>query len=44
LGLAALIDGLWLRSVLSGESFDSEQAMQVAFDYIDQQLSKTDSG
>jgi len=43
LGLAALIDGLWLRSVLSGESFDSEQAMQVAFDYIDQQLSKTDN-
>jgi len=40
LGLAALIDGLWLRSVLTGTSFDVQQAMQVAFDYIDVQLTK----
>lgn len=39
-GLAALIDGLWLRGALSGEAFDTEQALQIAFDYLDQQLAK----
>ncbi|AYC33201.1 transcriptional regulator BetI [Pseudomonas cavernae] len=41
LGLAALIDGLWLRSALSGES-NTGQALQIAFDYLDQQLAKAD--
>lgn len=39
-GLAALIDGLWLRSALSGEGFDTRQAMQIAYDYLDLQLAK----
>lgn len=39
-GLAALIDGLWLRSALSGEGFDTRQAVQIAYDYLDQQLGK----
>nr|WP_298138435.1 transcriptional regulator BetI [uncultured Pseudomonas sp.] len=37
-GLAALIDGLWLRGALSGEAFDTQQAMQIAYDYLDVQL------
>ncbi|MCU1717840.1 transcriptional regulator BetI [Pseudomonas sp. 5P_3.1_Bac2] len=39
-GLAALIDGLWLRGALSGETFDTQQAMQIAYDYLDLQLAK----
>ena len=39
-GLAALIDGLWLRSALSGEGFDTRQAMQIAYDYLELQLAK----
>ncbi len=39
-GLAALIDGLWLRGALSGEAFDTQQALQIAFDYLDQQLAR----
>ncbi|MDP2243080.1 transcriptional regulator BetI [Pseudomonas sp.] len=39
-GLAALIDGLWLRGALSGGSFDTQQAIQIAYDYLDQQLRK----
>ena len=39
-GLAALVDGLWLRGALSGETFDTEQALQLAYDYLDQQLAK----
>ncbi|MDP3977839.1 MAG: transcriptional regulator BetI [Pseudomonas sp.] len=39
-GLAALIDGLWLRGALSGGSFDTRQAIQIAYDYLDQQLGK----
>ena len=39
-GLAALIDGLWLRGALSGEAFDTEQARQIAYDYLDLQLGK----
>jgi TetR/AcrR family transcriptional repressor of bet genes len=38
-GLAALIDGLWLRGALSGEDFDTRQALQIAYDYLEQQLS-----
>ena len=39
-GLAALVDGLWLRGALSGAAFDTEQALQIAYDYLDQQLAK----
>jgi TetR/AcrR family transcriptional regulator, transcriptional repressor of bet genes len=34
-GLAALIDGLWLRGALSGEPFDTRAALRLAYDYID---------
>ena len=34
-GLAALIDGLWLRGALSGEPFDTKAALRLANDYID---------
>lgn len=40
-GLAALIDGLWLRGALSGKAFDIQQALQIAYDYLDLQLAKT---
>ncbi|MBD1554929.1 transcriptional regulator BetI [Pseudomonas typographi] len=39
-GLAALIDGLWLRGALSGDAFDTAQAQRIALDYTDQQLAK----
>jgi len=39
-GLAALIDGLWLRGALSGDAFDTQQAQQIAFEYMDLQLAK----
>ncbi len=39
-GLAALIDGLWLRGALSGAAFDTRQAAQLAYDYLDLQLAK----
>ncbi|MDH4558217.1 transcriptional regulator BetI [Pseudomonas sp. BN417] len=39
-GLAALIDGLWLRGALSGEAFDTEQARRLAYEFLDQQLAK----
>ena len=34
-GLAALIDGLWLRGALVGEPFDTKGALRVAYEYID---------
>lgn len=36
-GLAALIDGLWLRGSLMShqDQFDTEQARQIAYDYLD---------
>lgn len=37
-GLAALIDGLWLRGSLSGSAFDVEQAIAIARDYVSQKL------
>lgn len=37
-GLAALIDGLWLRGALSGDDFDIEHALSIAYDYLDRQL------
>ncbi|OAI95105.1 transcriptional regulator BetI [Pseudomonas putida] len=42
-GLAALIDGLWLRGALSGDSFDTHQAQQIAYEYMDLQLAKQTS-
>ncbi|MCZ4322842.1 transcriptional regulator BetI [Pseudomonas anguilliseptica] len=39
-GLAALIDGLWLRGALSGEGFDTRQAVAIAYEYLDLQLAK----
>ncbi|WP_435606764.1 transcriptional regulator BetI [Pseudomonas knackmussii] len=39
-GLAALIDGLWLRGALSGDAFDTDQALAIAYEYLDQQLAK----
>ncbi len=39
-GMAALIDGLWLRGALSGDAFDTQQAQQIAFEYMDTQLAK----
>jgi TetR/AcrR family transcriptional regulator, transcriptional repressor of bet genes len=39
-GLAALIDGLWLRGALSGDAFDTEQAQQIAYEYMDLQMAK----
>lgn len=44
-GLAALIDGLWLRGALSGDSFDTDQAVRIAYQYMDLQLAtQQDSG
>ncbi len=37
-GLAALIDGLWLRGALADDEFDTAQALRIAGDYLDQQL------
>lgn len=39
-GLAALIDGLWLRGALSGDDFDPAQDLAIAYDYLDLQLAK----
>ena len=38
-GLAALIDGLWLRGGLSqNEQFDTQTALKIAYDYLEQQF------
>ena len=42
-GLAALIDGLWLRGALSGDAFNTEQALHIAYEYLDQQLAKAEA-
>ncbi|MBA6114317.1 transcriptional regulator BetI [Pseudomonas putida] len=39
-GLAALIDGLWLRGALSGDAFDTDQAIRIAYEYLELQLAK----
>ncbi|WP_312932144.1 transcriptional regulator BetI [Pseudomonas sp.] len=39
-GLAALIDGLWLRGALSSDAFDTDQAIRIAYEYMDLQLAK----
>ena len=38
-GLAALIEGLWLRGALMPEDFDATTAKKIAYEYIDQHLS-----
>ncbi|WP_414441291.1 transcriptional regulator BetI [Burkholderia sp. 22PA0106] len=42
LGLAALIDGLWLRGALAGGPIDTRTAQRLANDYIDLQLAPRD--
>ncbi|QKJ87069.1 HTH-type transcriptional regulator BetI [Paramixta manurensis] len=37
-GLAAMIDGLWLRGSLSGGDFNRQQACQLACDYVEKVL------
>ena len=38
-GLAALIDGLWLRGSLNGDTeFDATMARSIAYNYVDTQL------
>ncbi len=41
-GLAALIDGLWLRSALSNEQFPVEDALKITNEYIDMQLKRVE--
>ena len=38
LGLAAMIDGLWLRGSLAGGEFDVSVARRLAYDYLDHHL------
>ncbi|WP_246793938.1 transcriptional regulator BetI [Burkholderia perseverans] len=44
LGLAALIDGLWLRGALAGAPIDTRTAQQLANEYIDLQLAPGAAG
>lgn len=37
-GMAGLIDGLWLRSALSGERFNRQEALLITHQYIEDQL------
>jgi TetR/AcrR family transcriptional regulator, transcriptional repressor of bet genes len=41
-GLAALIDGLWLRGALTGGPFDTKGALRLAYEYIDLYLATRD--
>ncbi len=41
-GLAAMIDGLWLRGTLSPEGLDTERARRLAHAYLDQLLNGYD--
>lgn len=41
-GLAALIDGLWLRSALSNEQFPVKDALKITNEYIDMQLKRAE--
>jgi TetR/AcrR family transcriptional repressor of bet genes len=43
-GLAALIDGLWLRGSLTGKTFDTALARSIAGAYVDQQLPPAAAG
>nr|WP_298415695.1 transcriptional regulator BetI [uncultured Halomonas sp.] len=42
-GLAALIDGLWLRGALASKTLDVERARHIAYDYLDAQLQRADT-
>lgn len=37
-GLAAMIDGLWLRGSLTGLDFNARKAGEIAFDYVESKL------
>ena len=37
-GLAALIDGLWLRGALAPDGLDVERARRLAYEYVEYQL------
>lgn len=39
-GLAAMIDGLWLRGALAPEGLDVDRARSLAYDYLDMQLAR----
>lgn len=41
-GLAALIDGLWLRGALAPEGLDVERARRLAYAYLDEQLTRAE--
>lgn len=41
-GLAALIDGLWLRSALSNVQFPVKDALKITNEYIDMQLQRAE--
>lgn len=40
-GLAAMIDGLWLRGSLTGAAFDAHKASEIAYDYVESILSSS---
>lgn len=42
-GLAALIDGLWLRGALAPEGLNVDRARRLAYDYVREQLEYGDS-
>nr|WP_299240906.1 transcriptional regulator BetI [uncultured Halomonas sp.] len=42
-GLAALIDGLWLRGALASKTLDVERARRIAYDYLDGQLQRAET-
>ncbi|MFC3283484.1 transcriptional regulator BetI [Litchfieldella rifensis] len=39
-GLAAMIDGLWLRGAMAPEGLDVDRARGLAYDYLDAQLAR----
>ncbi|MBZ9568702.1 transcriptional regulator BetI [Modicisalibacter tunisiensis] len=41
-GLAAMIDGLWLRGALAPEGLDVDRARRLAYDYLEEQLARAD--
>lgn len=40
-GLAAMIDGLWLRGALAPEGLDADRARRLAYDYLNEQLARS---
>lgn len=39
-GLAAMVDGLWLRGALAPGGLDVDRARRLAYDYLDEQLAR----